>query len=237
MLGKILDSDLVDKGVIGLPDIPGLPVEEMQRKFEETAREVIIPKFNALVDALSAEDAAGNVGAVSVNPQELTESQKAAARENIGAASATVETKVRDIGEDIGALQGEIDEFEMATTEALSGVNQTAEKALENANASVTYTEQSLSDTQKAQARANIGAIGALEIGEMGGTVSYAAKQDLTEEQKKQAQENIGAASTDFVINCMQFICDYGLGGCWIDFTDEDGNPTDEPYIHWEQEV
>ena len=21
--------------------------------------------------------------------------------------------------------------------------------------------------------------------------------------------------------------------GCWIEFTDEDGNPTDEPYIHW----
>jgi hypothetical protein len=27
------------------------------------------------------------------------------------------------------------------------------------------------------------------------------------------------------------------LGGCWIEFTDEDGNPTDEPYIHWMQEV
>ena len=27
------------------------------------------------------------------------------------------------------------------------------------------------------------------------------------------------------------------LSGCWIAFTDEDGNPTDEPYIHWEQEV
>ena len=27
------------------------------------------------------------------------------------------------------------------------------------------------------------------------------------------------------------------LAGCWISFTDEDGNPTDEPYIHWEQEV
>lgn len=23
------------------------------------------------------------------------------------------------------------------------------------------------------------------------------------------------------------------LAGCWIAFTDEDGNPTDEPYIHW----
>ena len=23
------------------------------------------------------------------------------------------------------------------------------------------------------------------------------------------------------------------LSGCWIEFTDEDGNPTDEPYVHW----
>lgn len=27
------------------------------------------------------------------------------------------------------------------------------------------------------------------------------------------------------------------LAGCWIDFTDENGNPTDVPYIHWMEEV
>lgn len=27
------------------------------------------------------------------------------------------------------------------------------------------------------------------------------------------------------------------LGGCWIDFTDADGNVTTEPYIHWLEEV
>lgn len=27
------------------------------------------------------------------------------------------------------------------------------------------------------------------------------------------------------------------LAGCWISFTDENGNPTDEPYIHWNEEV
>ena len=26
---------------------------------------------------------------------------------------------------------------------------------------------------------------------------------------------------------------DEALSGCWISFTDENGNPTDEPYIHW----
>ena len=27
------------------------------------------------------------------------------------------------------------------------------------------------------------------------------------------------------------------LGGCWLEFTDEDGNPTDIPYLHWLEEV
>ena len=27
------------------------------------------------------------------------------------------------------------------------------------------------------------------------------------------------------------------LGGVWISFTDENGNPTSEPYIHWNEEV
>lgn len=174
MLEKITPEELTGVGVIGLPDTPRLSTEEMQRKFEETAREVIIPKFNALVDELSAEDAAGKVGAVSVNAQELTPEQKATARENIAA---------------------------------------------------LTWEADALDDVQKQQARANIGAIGAQEIGEMGGTVSYAAQQNLSEGQQTQARENIGAAAAS------------ALGGCWIEFTDEDGNPTDEPYIHWMQEV
>lgn len=27
------------------------------------------------------------------------------------------------------------------------------------------------------------------------------------------------------------------LAGVWISFTDENGNPTSEPYIHWNEEV
>ena len=27
------------------------------------------------------------------------------------------------------------------------------------------------------------------------------------------------------------------FAGCWIEFADENGNPTDEPYIHWYEEV
>lgn len=60
---KITDEDLLNKGVIGLPDTPGLSTSEMQAKFEQTAREVIIPMFNQLVDDLSNPSAASQIGA------------------------------------------------------------------------------------------------------------------------------------------------------------------------------
>lgn len=50
---KIIPQDLSEIGVIGLPDIPGLTTQQMQQKFEETAREVIIPRFNSLIDDVS----------------------------------------------------------------------------------------------------------------------------------------------------------------------------------------
>ena len=62
MFQKISEQDLIGKGVIGLPDTPELTASEMQKKFEETAREVIVPKFNALIDALKDEAAADELG-------------------------------------------------------------------------------------------------------------------------------------------------------------------------------
>ena len=64
---KITDEDLQNKGVIGLPDTPGLSTSEMQAKFEQTAREVIVPKFNQLVDDLSNPSAASQIGAAGKN--------------------------------------------------------------------------------------------------------------------------------------------------------------------------
>ena len=46
---RITSSDTKNKGVIGLPDTPGLSTEEMQKKFDELALDIIIPKLNALM--------------------------------------------------------------------------------------------------------------------------------------------------------------------------------------------
>lgn len=52
----IEQSDLVGKGVIGLPDTPNLNTTEIQEKFDEIALDVIVPKFNELADELDAAD-------------------------------------------------------------------------------------------------------------------------------------------------------------------------------------
>lgn len=50
---RIEDADLTNKGVVGQENTPNLSAREMQEKVEEIPRKVIIPIFNALVDALN----------------------------------------------------------------------------------------------------------------------------------------------------------------------------------------
>ena len=49
---KITSADLNGIGVIGLPDAPELSTEAMQNKFEETARDVIIPRINTVLEKM-----------------------------------------------------------------------------------------------------------------------------------------------------------------------------------------
>lgn len=60
---KITAEDTNGKGVVGLPDTPQLDTTSMQKKFDELAVDVIIPKFNKLVDDMSGNGAAGSTGA------------------------------------------------------------------------------------------------------------------------------------------------------------------------------
>lgn len=60
---KITQEELEKVGVTTLPDIPSLQAEEMKRKFEETAKELIVPRINKLIDELMAEAAAAVIGA------------------------------------------------------------------------------------------------------------------------------------------------------------------------------
>ena len=69
---KITEADLQNKGVIGLPDTPGLSTTEMQEKFDEIALDVLYPKHNEHIDELVSASAAGNIGALNVGGTEST---------------------------------------------------------------------------------------------------------------------------------------------------------------------
>lgn len=61
---KITSADTTGKGVIGLPDEPGLSASQMQQKLDQLALEVIIPKFNGLVEDLN--EVVGNITLITV---------------------------------------------------------------------------------------------------------------------------------------------------------------------------
>lgn len=48
MAREITEQDLANKGVAGLPDVPGLTTEAMQKKFDEISRELLVPRFNEM---------------------------------------------------------------------------------------------------------------------------------------------------------------------------------------------
>ena len=60
---RITNADTTGKGVVGLPDTPGFSTQDMQRRFDELALDVIIPKFNILLSELESEAGAASLGA------------------------------------------------------------------------------------------------------------------------------------------------------------------------------
>lgn len=86
---KISEEELSEVGVELLDDKPALPASEVKQKFEETAKKLLAPKINALVDALQAATAAASLGAKAPDGldgstvQELLNALKAFADEHL----------------------------------------------------------------------------------------------------------------------------------------------------------
>lgn len=89
---------------------------------------------------------------------------------------------------------------ETVITDWSQQISETLQQCLDATAGTVKYSEsQSLTDAQKTQARANIGAAGSGDVPT--GFVSYAEQQSLTATQKAQARSNIGAPSTSDIIS------------------------------------
>lgn len=59
---KLEEALYANKGVTGLPDTPALSAGEMQRKFDELSKDVIIPFINEHIDKMNGTDAASMLG-------------------------------------------------------------------------------------------------------------------------------------------------------------------------------
>lgn len=59
---RITSEDTKDKGVTGLPAVPALEATAMQKKFDELSTDVLIPKFNDLVERLEGVSASADIG-------------------------------------------------------------------------------------------------------------------------------------------------------------------------------
>lgn len=51
---KIENADLIGKMIAELADVPELTADELKKRFDAASKDVIIPKFNKLIDALAA---------------------------------------------------------------------------------------------------------------------------------------------------------------------------------------
>lgn len=141
MFERIKPEDLAGKGVIGLPDTPKLATDEMQKKFEETAREVIVPKFNALAEQLETSAAAARIGATNAVGGESTVQQEIVrlrtglknTENNVEIANENAEDAVETAGE-AQKKAGQAEEAAVRAKEIANEAVEEAEGAREVAN-------------------------------------------------------------------------------------------------------
>lgn len=106
---------------------------------------------------------------------------------------------VNGIGPDeTGDIKLRAGDITMSAEENADTVDEAINKVKEKADAAVRYdAAQSLTNTQKAQARTNIGATSASDVDtKVSGSVKATEAQTFTNAQKAQARTNIGAAET-----------------------------------------
>lgn len=90
---EVTAEDLFGKGVTGLPDTPGLSTTDMQAKFDELVKDVMVPKFNALVRELAVLSGVESVTKELENTETSIPTGSAVAKyiEEKGSGNATVE--------------------------------------------------------------------------------------------------------------------------------------------------
>lgn len=147
-LRKITDADLVGKGVVGQPDVPGLTAREMQLAVEGLPREVIIPIINENAAAQDEINAANE--AFRVAQEELNASQ---------GGTNTAQGEWNKAQEAVNAAQTEknaaLDAKDAAQDNEIAVVRQTAENGVATADNAIAAAAEAQAAAEAAQARAD----------------------------------------------------------------------------------
>lgn len=114
---KITETDLSGKGVVGLADTPRLTTEQMQAKFDEIATDVVVPKFNSLVDKLGDDFATKTDLAETVLESRSSDMTKA-----------VYDADLDGVVDNAAALGGEPPEHYAAAADAFSGYTHALER-------------------------------------------------------------------------------------------------------------
>lgn len=128
---KITEDDLLNRGVLGQPDVPGLSAAEMQFKVEEIVREVVIPRFNDFVDKVSL------ICAEKTEVDNVAEAFSRALEELSTGISEDIDKAATDAAAAVEALEAK-------TTESMSAFEQSTNEKIESFE---TETNQKLSDS------------------------------------------------------------------------------------------
>ena len=133
---KITSQDFKNKGALSLDDQPTLAPQELKRKFDEDAREVVAPAFNKLVETeLPDTSAAANIGAASPtgrtvqNPTVQSVINKVS--EDLATLEASAGTAIQDAHtHDNKALLDDYDQTNTDITDAVNKKHEHSNKAL-----------------------------------------------------------------------------------------------------------
>ena len=233
---KITVADLTGKGVTGMADTPNLTTAQMQQKLDELPKEVIVPKFNALCDDLDETDFATLITSKSTNKmlyQRLNEyDQMEVSPDNVNWSLIASGKEILDPSleaDNAKKLGGQLPAYYQKTTD--NALNTTAKKttgAINEINTALGNVDTTANEAPPYSPSSTY-ALGKYvshekHIYECTTAIETAEAWNATHWTQVTLGEEIETVNNS-------------LGGCYISFTDASGNPTAEPYIHWNTEV
>ena len=109
---KITNADFNDKGALSMPNRPSetMSAQTIKTLFDAPSKEVVAPKFNALVDELEATTAAAQIGAVA--PPGASGNTVQAILNGVYGAISTAVVDVDEIKSEISAVMVSVEELE-----------------------------------------------------------------------------------------------------------------------------